>query len=82
LTGTAVGWAHRAVIGLPQIRFDQMHPSQPSLVLVASTGLRVGDDAVIAYKKKFQKTRGLGKYEEKFFKKGQPKKTETYDVEN
>ena len=62
IAGTAVGWVHRAVIGLPRIRFDQMHPSQHSLVLVVSTGCQVGsgDKAVLAYQKKFQKMRGLG----------------------
>jgi len=75
LTGSAVGWAHGAVSSLPRIRFDQMQPSQHSLVLVASTGLWVGsgDDAVIAYKKKIQKKEGIREIAGKIFKKGAAK---------
>jgi len=46
-----------------------MHPSQPSLVLVVSTGLRVGlgDKAVIAYKKKIPKNEGIREIAGKIF---------------
>jgi len=68
LTGTTVGWAHHALISLPRIRFDQMRLSQPPLVLVASTGLRVrsGDDAIIVYKK-IPKKQGIREIQGKFF---------------
>jgi len=91
INSTAVGWAHChklalgycAVIGLPQIRFDQTHPSQLPLVLVASAGLweKVGSVGQHCHslQKNFYKARVLGKYREKLKKIGTANKNGDFE---